>query len=57
MFATLQNPLALVGRILIALLFIPAGFGKISGFASTVGLRHVRGHAHAHCGRCRRSVD
>lgn len=57
MFATLQNPLALVGRILIALLFIPAGFGKISGFAGTVGLRHVRGHAHAHCGRCRRSVD
>ena len=36
MFATLQNPLALVGRILIALLFIPAGFGKISGFAGTV---------------------
>ena len=35
MFATLQNPLALVGRILIALLFIPAGFGKISGFAGT----------------------
>ena len=37
MVATLQNPLALVGRILIALLFIPAGFGKISGFAGTVG--------------------
>lgn len=37
MFATLQNPLALVGRIFIALLFIPAGFGKISGFAGTVG--------------------
>ena len=37
MFATLQNPLALLGRILIALLFIPAGFGKISGFAGTVG--------------------
>ena len=37
MFATLQNPLALVGRILIALLFIPAGFGKISGCAGTVG--------------------
>ena len=37
MFATLQNSLALVGRILIALLFIPAGFGKISGFAGTVG--------------------
>ena len=37
MFATLQNPLALVGRLLIALLCIPAGFGKISGFAGTVG--------------------
>ena len=37
MIATLQNPLALVCRILIALLFIPAGFGKISGFAGTVG--------------------
>ena len=37
MFATLQNPLTLVGRILIALSFIPAGFGKISGLAGTVG--------------------
>jgi len=27
----------LVGRILIALLFIPAGFGKLMGFAGTVG--------------------
>ncbi|WP_298726323.1 DoxX family protein [uncultured Ferrovibrio sp.] len=27
----------LVGRILIALLFIPAGIGKISGFEGTVG--------------------
>lgn len=36
-----MNPLrdlaALIGRILIALLFIPAGWGKISGFAGTAG--------------------
>lgn len=37
MFTTLQNPLSLVGRALLALLFIPAGFGKITGFAGTVG--------------------
>lgn len=33
---TLQNPLALIGRILLAILFVPAGFGKIAGFAGTV---------------------
>jgi putative oxidoreductase len=33
----LQNPLALLGRILIAILFVPAGWGKIMGFAGTVG--------------------
>lgn len=33
----LQNPLALVGRLLLALLFVPAGFSKLSGFAGTVG--------------------
>ena len=33
----LQNPLALLGRLLIAVLFIPAGIGKITGFAGTVG--------------------
>ena len=32
-----QDLLALVGRILIAYLFIPAGIGKIMGFAGTVG--------------------
>ncbi|MEP6589373.1 MAG: DoxX family protein [Polaromonas sp.] len=37
MFASLQNPLSLIGRILLALLFVPAGFGKITGFAGTVG--------------------
>ena len=34
---SLQDTLALVGRILIAYLFIPAGFGKLMGFAGTVG--------------------
>jgi putative oxidoreductase len=37
MFNALQNPLALAGRLLLALLFLPAGLGKISGFAGTVG--------------------
>jgi putative oxidoreductase len=32
-----QDTLALIGRILIAYLFIPAGFGKLMGFAGTVG--------------------
>jgi putative oxidoreductase len=32
-----QNPLAFVGRLLLALLFLPAGLSKISGFAGTVG--------------------
>lgn len=34
---SLQDTLALVGRVLIAYLFIPAGFGKLMGFAGTVG--------------------
>ena len=33
----LQNTMTLVGRILIALLFIPAGWGKLTGFSGTVG--------------------
>jgi putative oxidoreductase len=37
MLNTLQNPLSLVGRLLLALLFIPAGISKISGFEGTVG--------------------
>ena len=37
MFTSLQNPLTLVGRILLALLFIPAGVSKLTGFAGTVG--------------------
>lgn len=37
MFTALQNPLALVGRLLLALLFLPAGIAKVGGFAGTVG--------------------
>jgi len=34
---SLHDITALVGRILIAYLFIPAGFGKLMGFSGTVG--------------------
>ena len=34
---TLQNLLALAGRILLALMFVMSGFGKIAGFGGTVG--------------------
>jgi putative oxidoreductase len=34
---SMQNSLALLGRALIALLFVPEGFQKIPGFAETVG--------------------
>ena len=37
MFDNLQNPLALIGRLLLALIFITSGAGKIAGFAATVG--------------------
>ena len=37
MFSSLQNPLAFVSRLLFAVLFLPAGIGKITGFAGTVG--------------------
>jgi len=33
----LQNPLALISRLLLAALFLPAGIGKITGFEGTVG--------------------
>jgi putative oxidoreductase len=39
----LQNPLALIGRILLAILFVPAGFGKIAGFTGTVGYATAMG--------------
>ena len=34
---TTQNTAALVGRILLAVMFITSGFGKITGFDGTVG--------------------
>lgn len=37
MFRSLQNPLSLIGRVLLALLFVPAGFSKIGGFSGTAG--------------------
>lgn len=37
MFKSLQNPLSLAGRLLFALLFLPAGIAKLTGFAGTVG--------------------
>lgn len=35
--STAQNAAALLGRLLMAALFLPAGIGKISGFQGTVG--------------------
>lgn len=32
-----QNPLALIGRVLLALMFVLSGFGKIGDFAGTAG--------------------
>lgn len=43
MSSALQNPLALVGRVLLALLFVPAGLGKITGFAGSVGYATAMG--------------
>lgn len=37
MFESLKNPLSLIGRLLMAWLFLPAGISKIGGFAGTVG--------------------
>jgi len=37
MLNRLQDPLALIGRLLLAWMFIPAGWGKIAGFAGAVG--------------------
>ena len=39
----LQDTLTLVGRVLLSLLFIPAGWGKIAGFAGTVGYIQSKG--------------
>ena len=43
MLTSLQNPLALLGRVLLALLFVPAGFGKIAGFAGAAGFAAAKG--------------
>jgi putative oxidoreductase len=37
MLTSLQNSLALVGRLLLALVFLPAGISKVTGFAGMVG--------------------
>lgn len=37
MLDSLKNPLSLIGRILLAMLFLPAGISKIAGFAGTIG--------------------
>ena len=37
MIARFQNPLALLGRILLSLLFITAGYAKLTHFSGTVG--------------------
>ena len=43
MTPTLQNPLALAGRILLSLMFVLAGCSKIAGFAGTVGYMQSKG--------------
>jgi len=35
--STLQDTFALIGRVLLAYMFVPAGWGKIAGFAGSVG--------------------
>lgn len=37
MFTSMQKPLSLIGRVLLAALFLPAGISKIGGFAGTAG--------------------
>lgn len=37
MLDNLKDPLVAVGRVLLSLMFVLAGFGKIAGFAGTVG--------------------
>lgn len=37
MFDSLKNPLSLLGRLLFAMLFLPAGWGKLTNFAGSVG--------------------
>ena len=37
MLDSLKNPLLLIGRLLLALMFLPAGWGMLTGFAGSVG--------------------
>jgi len=37
MFQSAQNPVSLAARVLMAVLFLPAGISKLTGFAGTVG--------------------
>ncbi len=46
-----QAPLALVGRVLLALMFVLAGFSKLTGFTGTVGYIASQG---LRCRRCSR---
>ncbi len=43
MNTTVQSSAALVGRILLALIFIISGYGKISGYAGTAGYMASKG--------------
>jgi putative oxidoreductase len=43
MTTTPQNAAALAGRVLLALLFVISGFGKITGFAGTAGYMASKG--------------
>ena len=43
MNTAVQNTAALVGRILLALIFIISGFGKITGYAGTAGYMASKG--------------
>ena len=37
MLDALKNPFSFIGRLLFSLLFLPAGWGKLTGFAGSVG--------------------
>jgi putative oxidoreductase len=38
-----QNALTLIGRVLIAMLFVPSGWGKVAGFSGLVGYINSKG--------------
>ena len=43
MQANLSKPMELIGRILLAVLFLIAGLGKIDGYANTLAYMHSQG--------------